>query len=81
MIKPLPDITFPTKNQWGLMVSKKDKLAKKKYVTLNDLKDLPLIVSRQAYKRNEIKNIFNSTKRLNIVNTYNLIFNAIIIRK
>ena len=74
-------ITLPIKNHWGLVVKKNEELAKKEYVTFDDIKDLPLIVSRQSYKNNELKEIFKNQKNINIVNTHNLVFNAIIMQR
>ena len=70
-------IRLPVFDTWGLLMPKDSPLSDKKCITPEDLKDLPLIVSRQSFVQNELSgwcgcdfNIFN------IVATYNLIYNA-----
>ncbi len=70
-------IRLPVFDTWGLLMPKNSPLSDKKYITPEDLKELPLIVSRQSFVQNELSgwcgcdfNIFN------IVATYNLIYNA-----
>lgn len=70
-------IRLPVFDTWGLLMPKNSPLSVKNCITPEDLKDLPLIVSRQSFVQNELSgwcgcdfNIFN------IVATYNLIYNA-----
>lgn len=74
-------INLPDKVTWGVVMRKNSPLAKKQVVTQQDLLDLPLICSRQVVQRlgqrNEYSDWFAETgERLNIVATYNLIYNA-----
>ena len=70
-------IEIPAKDTWGVLMSKDCALAKKKFVTAEDLIDKPLIVSRQGITRGELQNWFKTnTEKLNITATYNLVFNA-----
>ena len=68
---------------WGLIMRKDDPMANKKYITADDLIDIPLITSRQVEKITNIKNEYlewfgDSINDLNIVARYNLIYNAAI---
>lgn len=77
-------INIPGKDVWGVIMRKDSPLAKKKNVRPSDLLDLPLICSQQVLKqslsKNNIANWFGKDfKKINIVATYNLIFNAAIL--
>ncbi|WP_432631812.1 LysR family transcriptional regulator [Brachyspira sp.] len=79
-------IKIPAKDTWGVLMRKDSKLAKKQFVTKNDLINLPLILSRQPlYNRpsdNKFLEWFQSDfDKVNIVATYNLIYNASIMVK
>ena len=68
---------------WGLIMRKNDPMANKKYITADDLIDIPLITSRQVEKITNIKNEYlewfgDLINDLNIVARYNLIYNAAI---
>lgn len=68
---------------WGLVMRKDSSLAKKDFITIDDLMDIPLIVSRQVDKITTVKNDYlewfgDSRKSLTIVVRYNLIYNAAI---
>ncbi len=74
-------INLPDKVTWGVVMRKDSLLAKKQVVTQQDLLDLPLICSRQVVQRlgqkNEYSDWFGEIgEKLNIVATYNLIYNA-----
>ena len=74
-------IELPEKDLWGVVMRKDSPLAKKKFVELSDLKDLPLIVSRQMTPKYSASSGFldwfgSEFENLNIKATYNLIFNA-----
>ena len=69
------------KDQWGVLMPKDSPLAAKKAIKKEDLLDLPLICSRQAIRRHINGNAFShwfgeDFERLNIVSTFNLIYNA-----
>lgn len=70
-------IKLPAYDKWGVLMRKDSELADREYITPEDLFDIPLIVSRQSYKRNEFKDWFKGRfQSLNIIATYNLIYNA-----
>ncbi|MGL4853727.1 MAG: LysR family transcriptional regulator [Lentisphaeria bacterium] len=74
-------ITLSATDLWGVAMKSDSLLAQKKSINCNDLLNLPLICSRQALQNNTVQNEytqwFGSTwKKLKIVATYNLIFNA-----
>lgn len=76
-------LALPDKNTWGVIMSKDSPLANKDTVTVADLLDIPLIVSRQASQQNISQNKFSewfgdNFENLKIVATYSLIFNALI---
>lgn len=66
---------------WGVWVPKDDVLAQKEAIEREDLLDKPLLLSRQAIAKTSGNNDFvawfgNAFDRLNIVATYNLVYNA-----
>lgn len=74
-------LTLPAKDIWGLLMPKDHPLTRKDFITAADLAGLPLICSRQILQNNTAGNdIFRKfgtdINKLNIVATYNLIFNA-----
>lgn len=76
-LTPYDFIRLPTSNKWGILMRKDSPLAHKDFVTTDDLEDLPLICSNQDMITNTLaKWLGNSSKKLNIVAKYNLIYNA-----
>lgn len=76
-------INLGEKDIWGILLRQDDPLAKKKSVKVEDIIDLPLLISRQAIKKtfstNPVLNWFGADfDKLNIAGTYNLIYNAAI---
>lgn len=70
-------VMLPPKDTWGVLMRKDSELADKAFISPEDLYDKPLIVSRQALKKQEFANLFGKHyKKLNIVGTHNLIYNA-----
>ena len=70
-------LSLPVSDIWGLLMPKDCPLAAKKGIRPEDLIDLPLLVSRQALAYNELSGWQGGGfDTLNIVATYNLIFNA-----
>ena len=66
-------IPLPQEDRLGILVRKDGPLAHKEKISISELKNLPLIIPREAV------NIFDSDPRLadmNIVTIYNLIYNA-----
>lgn len=76
-------IDLGEKDTWGLLLRKDDPLADKKSIKIEDLMELPLIISRQAIRKTDENNVFlnwfgNNFENLIIAGTYNLIYNAAI---
>ena len=64
-------------NNWGLLMKKDNPLANLEYIKPKDLLNIPLIFSKQALDNNELTGWFgHNVEKLNIVATYNLIYNA-----
>lgn len=79
-------ISLPAKDIWGVIMRKDSELAQKSCVKLDDLKNIPIINSRQALKKylqkNEFSNWFQGEfENLNTVGTSNLVYNAAIMVK
>ena len=82
-ISKYDNIRIPAKDIWGVVMRKDSHLAKKNFVTKQDLLKLPLICSRQAILDNNSENEFADWfgadfKKLDIVTTFNLVYNAAI---
>ncbi len=70
-------IKLPYNDTWGVLMRNDSVLAKKDVIAPEDLWDKPLIVSRQAIKQHGIPLwLRKDVNDLNIVATYNLLFNA-----
>jgi len=74
-------IKLPTSDVWGVIMRKDDKLANKEFLTLDDILHLPLLGSRQVVKYKAATDDFlkwfnGNLDKLNLVGTYNLIYNA-----
>lgn len=70
-------LRLPLLDTWGVIMRKDSPLAKKDKITPEDLWDLPLIRSRQSLGKNKITEWFKKSEdELNIVATYNLLYNA-----
>ncbi|PIT37877.1 LysR family transcriptional regulator [Snodgrassella alvi] len=70
-------ICLPQKDRWGVLMRKDNALAERDFIQPQDLWGLPLIMSRQKYVSNSIASwIKKDYDQLNVVATYNLIFNA-----
>lgn len=68
---------IPYNDVWGVMMRRDDPLAEKETISVGDLMDKPLIVSRQAFDNAEFRVYFPGCgESLNIVATYNLLFNG-----
>lgn len=68
---------LPTTDTWGLLMKKASPLSNLNNIQPTNLNGIPLICSRQALSDNEISGWFgNDFEKLNIVATYNLIYNA-----
>ncbi|MBB3114035.1 DNA-binding transcriptional LysR family regulator [Paenibacillus phyllosphaerae] len=76
-------IHIPAKDVWGVIMRKDSPLAVKDTIQIADLLPLPLICSRQAMQQTLSKNEFvawfgEDFDKLNIVTTFNLLYNAAI---
>lgn len=77
-------ISIPVKDTWGVIMRKDSSLAAKDAIAVEDLLHVPLLCSRQAMKRTLSRNDFvdwfgENFDRLNIVATFNLVYNAAIL--
>lgn len=76
-IKKYDFIRLPVTDLWGVLMRKDSPLAIKENISPTDLLDVPLICSKQSLDENELSGWFrNDYKNLNIIATYNLIYNA-----
>ena len=76
-IKKYNYIKLPAYNTWGLLMRKDSPLAPLTNITPDTLLNVPLICSKQALDNNELAGWFgHNIEKLNIVATYNLIYNA-----
>jgi DNA-binding transcriptional LysR family regulator len=69
-------LELPVKDTWGLIMRKDSPLVSKTEIPIEQLADLPLIVSRQRGTDEMPEWIQKNYDHLNIVATYDLIFNA-----
>ena len=73
-------LRLPLTDTWGILMRKDSPLAEKKYITPEDLRDEPLIRSKHSLGKSIISDWFKkSADELNIVATYNLLYNASIL--
>ena len=79
------NITLPATDTWGILMRKDSPLAAYQSVKLENLTGIPLITSRQTMKKfshNEFAHWFlGKFETLNVVATYNLIYNAALLVK
>lgn len=76
-------LNLPEKDLWGVIMRKDSPLAEKEFIEKEDLIGLPLICSRQVVSPIPSDNGFTAWfgedyEKLNIVTTYNLVYNAAI---
>lgn len=70
-------IKIPLHDTWGVLMRKDAPLANQAYVQSHDLLDKPLIISAQEADTCPMSNWFaQDIDKLNVVATYNLVFNA-----
>lgn len=73
-------LRLPLIDTWGVLMRKDSPLAEKEYITPEDLWDKPLIRSKHSLGKSIISDWFlKSAEELNIVATYNLLYNASIL--
>ena len=76
-------VNLPDKDVWGVITRKDSPLAAKTPITRQELLGHPLLLSRQAIRRTAAKNAFvdwfkDDFDKLNVVATFNLVYNATI---
>lgn len=72
-------IRLPEKARWGVLVRRDSALAEKGEVEAGDLSDIPVLIPHRDSVKHELANWFGkSYDSLNILATYNLIYNAAI---
>lgn len=70
-------LTLPVRDVWGVLMPASAPLAEKARICPEDLRDMPLILSRQTSSSEQfLKWIRKSTAELNISATYSLVYNA-----
>lgn len=76
-------INLSEKDTWGILLRQDDPLAKKESIKVEDIINLPILISRQAIKKsfenNPILDWFGDNfDKMHIAGTYNLLYNAAI---
>lgn len=75
--KKYNSLKLSSKDTWGVLMRKDSELSHKKYITPKDLYDKPPIISHQRNQGGDFSSWLNcNLEKLNIVATYNLLFNA-----
>ena len=69
-------LKLPFKDTMGVLMRKDAPLANKDFIEVNDLWNLPLIVSEQFHDDTFMELLHKERNELNIIATYNLLFNA-----
>lgn len=74
-------LTVPTNDTWGVLMRKSDPLAERERIRPDDLMGAPIICSRQSLTEEMPKWLGDDLDKLNIVATYDLLFNASIMAR
>lgn len=76
-------IRLPYSDEWGVLMRKDSPLAKKEYITVDDLRDKPIITSQQSLKKGaQIYEWFGGNiNSLTVAGKYNLLYNASLLVK
>lgn len=70
-------LRLPLTDKWGILMRKDSPISEKEYITKEDLNGLPLLFSVHSFKKNNVTAWFcKDLDKLNVVATYNLIYNA-----
>ena len=76
-LKKYDYLKLPYMNTWGILMSNRSTLANNEFITPKDLRGKPLLCSNQTMVKNELAGwIGGNQRKLNIVGTYNLLYNA-----
>ncbi|MCI5919236.1 MAG: LysR family transcriptional regulator [Roseburia sp.] len=79
MLEPVDNVKYdflslPDSSEWGILAKSDDPLAKKKYVTQEEMKSIPLIMHRRPGLQNEIAHwAETNVENLHIAATYNIV--------
>lgn len=72
-------VRLPIQEEWGILVKEDSALAEKETLSPDDIRDLPLIISERSLRDNSLADwLGKSHDEMNIVATYNLMYNAAI---
>ena len=74
-------VELPESDIWGVVMRKDDPLAQKEAVAIDDLLDLPLIVSRQGLREDIPKLFGEKMDKLNVTATLNLAYNGSVLAR
>lgn len=74
-------LSLPYMDKWGILMRKDSDLAQKTTVSIHDISKLPIIVSRQGFSDEMPNELRNMQSTMNIIGTYDLIYNASIFVK
>lgn len=69
-------LKIPSVDSWGLLMRRDDPLSQQTSIRADDLLNIPIIISRQGMTEDFPKWLGEKQDKLNIVATYDLIFNA-----
>lgn len=70
-------LSIPVKETWGVLMRRDSPLSEKDTITPEDLRELPLIISRQETSRSLVSSwLGQDLAELNIAATYNLLYNG-----
>ena len=72
-------LEIPESDTWGVVMRKDAPLAQKQTISIDDLLDLPMIVSRQGLREDIPKLFGEQVDRLNIMTTINLAYNGTVL--
>ncbi|MBC1492471.1 LysR family transcriptional regulator [Listeria booriae] len=75
-------LQLPLVDYWGILVHSSHPLAKNKSITPTDIEDIPLLVSSQSFVDKQLAEwLGKNSNSLDIVGTYNLLYNASLLVK
>ena len=69
-------LTIPHTDCWGILMRKDDPLAQKERICLEDIREIPLICSRQGLEQDLLDWFGESRENLNIAATYDMLYNS-----
>lgn len=69
-------LSLPYMDTWWILMNKDSALANKQSLSINDILELPLILSRQGFSDEMPNELITMQSKMNVVGTYDLIYNA-----